>query len=193
MIMRCGLSRYSTRRRLLALATLWPWMAGCAPEPGGTGPHDRFKGIGCVLVIDAIPGAEMEGVAFYDDTGMKFYSKSLVSKRTREILALGGSRVPVTVRAIWRRDAVAVLGGPYGLDYEGTIIGDHTISVAERIPQQVIDDIRARGGALRLKFRLKPDGVLFGWDIERDGGGFSRFDLPGGDFGVAVPAVPVSK
>ena len=34
----------------------------------------------------------------------------------------------------------------------------------------------------RLKFRLKPDGVLFGWDIERPDGGLSRFDMPGGDF-----------
>ena len=65
---------------------------------------------------------------------------------------------------------------------EGTITGDYTVPVAERISQDVLDSIRSHGGALRLKFRLKPDGVLFGWDIERDGGGISKFDMPGGDF-----------
>ena len=38
------------------------------------------------------------------------------------------------------------------------------------------------GEGLRLKFCLKPDGVLFDWDIEWPNGGFSRFDMPGGDF-----------
>lgn len=95
-------------------------------------------------------------------------------------MGLGGTRVPLTVRAVWRQGA--------GWDNvkkvwsEGKIIGDYTIPVADRIPDAVLHDIRAHGGALRLKFRLKPDGVLFGWDIERPGGGISKFDMPGGDF-----------
>ncbi|RYF01828.1 MAG: hypothetical protein EOO32_02350 [Comamonadaceae bacterium] len=78
-----------------------------------------------------------------------------------------------------------------GLDYEGRIIGDFTIPVGERIPDEVLADIRSRSGALRLKFRLKPDGVMFGWDIERDSktaivrdpyGGPFTYEMPGGDF-----------
>lgn len=64
------------------------------------------------------------------------------------------------------------------------IAGDYTIPVAKRIPDSVLRDIRAHGGSLRLKFRLKPGGVLFGWDIERADplGNVSVFEVPGGDF-----------
>ncbi|MCY4756500.1 RHS repeat-associated core domain-containing protein [Pelomonas aquatica] len=75
--------------------------------------------------------------------------------------------------------------GPWGSHYDSEMLGDYTVEVARRIPDEVLADIRARRGALRLKFRLKPDGVLFGWDIERADGGLSRFDMPGGDFNAA--------
>jgi hypothetical protein len=69
-----------------------------------------------------------------------------------------------------------------GIDYDGTIAGDYTIPIAERIPDALVNQIRLHGGGLRLKFRLKPDGVLFGWDLERPDIGLYRFDMPGGDF-----------
>jgi len=75
--------------------------------------------------------------------------------------------------------------GPWGSDYDSEMLGDYTVEVARRIPDEVLADIRARRGALRLKFRLKPDGVLFGWDIERADGGLSRYDMAGGDFNAA--------
>lgn len=174
------------KRKLLQLAMLCPWIAGCSAVATASDatpdPQKRFKGIGLVLVVDAVPGAEMRGVVFYDDRGVSIYASSLVAKRNREIMGLGGARVPSSVRAVWRENPKPVWGKQGGIDYEGTMIGDYSISVAERIPDEVLNDIRARGGALRLKFRLKPDGVLFGWDIERPGGGISKFDMPGGDF-----------
>ena len=85
-----------------------------------------------------------------------------------------------------RKTIVANLGiayqGPWGGEYLGDIVGDHTFPVASRIPDDVIREIRKNGGGLRLKFRLKPDGVLFGWDIERFAGGLPRHSMPGGDF-----------
>lgn len=175
------------RRQWLAWLTMCVCFPGCASQVGsdaGQGPDQqrRFRDIGLVLVVDAIPGAEMEGVVFYNDRGTSIYASSIVAKRNREIMALGSPRVPLTVRIIWRDHPKAIWGQHGGIDYEGTILGDHTIPVAARIPDEVLRDIRAKGGALRLKFRLKPDGVLFGWDIERPGGGISRFDMPGGDF-----------
>lgn len=176
---------HPARRQLLALLGWCACSAGCtgpASAIGGSGidQQQRLRGIALVLVVDAVPGAQMEGVVFYDDREHVVYAKSLVSRRTREIMALGGTRAPTAVRAVWRKD------GRYDYShatwYGGTILGDHTIPVAARIPDEVLRDIRAKGGALRLKFRLKPDGVLFGWDIERPGGGISRFDMPGGDF-----------
>lgn len=177
----------SVRRHLLAWLVLCAWVTGCMNPAVSDGGQDRdqqrrFLGIGLILVVDAVPSAEMKGVVFYNDKGTRVYSSSVVAKRNRSIMALSSARVPLTLRAVWREPSKPVWGQHGGIDYEGPIIGDYTIPVAERIPDEVLRDIRARGGALRLKFRLKPDGVLFGWDIERPGGGISRFDMPGGDF-----------
>ena len=183
----------TTRRGLMAWALL-PWLASChcgagqdhKATPMSEAQH-RFNGIGLVLVLvtDAVPGAEMLGVEFFaDGRELPFYAKSLLSRKTREIMSYPGGHIPGTVRIVWRDNnrAIAPPGGRTGISYGGRILGDYTIPVATRIPDAVLQDIRSRGGALRLKFRLKPDGVLFGWDIERDGGGISRFDMPGGDF-----------
>lgn len=138
--------------------------------------------MGAVLVVDAVAGVELEYVKIYDDRGIEIYSSGIVSKKVREIMALGGTYIPLSVRTVWRSGA--------GWDdvrhvwNEGVIAGDYTIPVAERIPDQVLNDIRAHGGNLRLKFRLKSDGILFGWDIERAAplGDVSIFEMPGGDF-----------
>ncbi|MFZ5525093.1 MAG: hypothetical protein ACOZE7_00345 [Pseudomonadota bacterium] len=147
--------------------------------------QQRFKGIGLVLVTDAVPGAEMLGVEFFaDGRELPFFAQSRIVKANRGISSYPGGFVPEKVHVVWRDNnrAIAPHGGRTGISYGGRILGDYTIPVAARIPDAVLQDIRSRGGALRLKFRLKPDGVLFGWDIERDGGGISRFDMPGGDF-----------
>lgn len=86
-------------------------------------------------------------------------------------------RSPIDGKAIW---------GKGGGDYEGTIIGDYTVPVAERIPEALLDDLRRNPrGNLRLKIRLADDGVLIGWDIERKG--FrectsAEYEMAGGDF-----------
>jgi hypothetical protein len=164
---------------------LLPWIPGCgkpARADSTNDPQQRFEGIGVILVVDAVRGAEMEQVVIYDDRGVEIYASSTVARRNREIMALGGTRVPLTVRAVWRKGAgwdkiKEIWNG-------GVIVGDYAIPVAERIPDEVLNNIRAHGGGLRLKFRLKPDGVLFGWDIERAAplGDVSIFEMPGGDF-----------
>lgn len=164
------------------------WLGGCRAAMSGAGQRvsaDRFKGIGLVLVTDAVTGAEMLGVEFYaDGSSRRFYSSATLRKGNRSIMAYPGGRVPEQVRVIWH-DSNKIVGRPDNPSvdtYAGRVVGDFTISVASRIPDEVLREIRSRGGALRLKFRLKPDGVLFGWDIERPGGGISKFEMPGGDF-----------
>jgi hypothetical protein len=50
----------------------------------------------------------------------------------------------------------------------GKITGSFEIPVAERIPDELLDDLRRDPkGSLRIKVRLHRDGVLLGWDIER--------------------------
>jgi hypothetical protein len=175
------------KRNLLKMLALLPWVAGCSvtgrPAVPVEASQKRFQGIGLVLVVDAVPGAEMNGVVLYNDRGVEIYGTSRVARGRRDIWALSSARVPLTVRAEWGE------GRQFGLSktpswYGGTILGDYTIPVAERIPDEVLNDIRAHGGGLRLKFRLKPDGVLFGWDIERSAplGDVSIFEMPGGDF-----------
>jgi hypothetical protein len=78
--------------------------------------------------------------------------------------------------------------GPWGGRYFGEAAGDYTIPIASRIPDEVVKEIRKNGGGLRLKFRLNPNGVFFGWDIERFEGGLPRHSMPGGDFREAGPA-----
>jgi hypothetical protein len=171
------------KRRLLQYLAAGPWLVGCGIlGEAMDATQRRFKGIGLIMVVDAVPGAEMREVEFYDDKGQRVYASSLVARRNREVLSFGSVRAPLTIRAVWREgagwDAVRKVWN------EGRVVGDYTIPVAERIPEDVLADIRAKGGGLRLKFRLKPDGVLFGWDIERkaDLGDVSKFDMPGGVF-----------
>ena len=98
--------------------------------------------------------------------------------------------MPASIRATWLTCHYVSDGNGYWKG--GTLAGDHTAPVAERIPAEVIDYLRTKGGSLRLKIRLVDTGVLIGWDIEtriyaraEDRGrvpGSIRYVLPGGDF-----------
>jgi hypothetical protein len=139
---------------------------------------DRFKGMGLTLVVDAVPGAEMLGVEFYaDGNEAPFYTKSRMVKTNRGIMSFPSGKVPEKVRVIWRNSTELIRrkDNPNKTTYAGDVLGDYTIPVASRIPDEVAQDIRQNGGGLRLKFRLKPDGVLFGWDIERSSGEFRNY------------------
>ena len=49
----------------------------------------------------------------------------------------------------------------------GRVIGDYLVEVDRLVPEEVIRYANAGPGrALRLLFRIKDDGVLFGWDVE---------------------------
>jgi len=45
------------------------------------------------------------------------------------------------------------------------IAGNYTVKIAKRIPDDLLDEVRARKGTLRLKIRVHPQGVLVGWDL----------------------------
>jgi len=145
----------TARRQWLALMALGIFATGCTTDRVGANTADvdqqrRLRGIGLVLVVDAVPGVELAGVVFYDERGYSLFASSIVARRNRGILALGGTRVPVTVRVVWRDHPKPVWGRNGGIDYEGPIIGDHTVPVATRIPDEVLRDIRAKPGSLRL-------------------------------------------
>lgn len=170
---------------LLSLTSLLSANKAAAMSRPPTSPGDRFKGMGLTLVVDAVPGAEMLGNEFFaDGSSTPFYAKSRMVQRNREIMSFPSGTVPETVRVVWR-DSSEIVGrkdDPTQNTYAGNILGNYTIPIASRIPDEVVAEIRKNGGGLRLKFRLKPDGVLFGWDIERFEGGLPRHSMPGGDF-----------
>lgn len=191
------------KRKLLALLAGLPLLTACvsaevratrkAGEEREKAYHDsltpnkraalrRFRGIGIQLVVDAIAGAEMGGVKIYSDNGYSIFSSGSVALRKRSISDVGSARVPLWVRVTWKKPIVV------SSDWDGPIIGDYTIPVAERIPDEVLESLRKDPGMLRIKLRLHPNGVYFGWDIERRPGykpGYSVsavHDMPGGDF-----------
>jgi hypothetical protein len=82
--------------------------------------------------------------------------------------------------------------------FEGAPIVDVTVPVAERIPEEALDELRTNGGGLRLKLRIHPDTLLVGWDIEHRPGYDPKntnnphyppaYLMTGGDFKEARPA-----
>ena len=144
----------------------------------------RFDNMGLTLVVDAVEGAEMFGVEFFaDGNEIPFYARSLQKKTGRAIMAFPSGVVPEQVRVVWRaNDSEGYTDKQGRIRYSAAIVGDYTFPVASRIPDEIAKEIRSHGGGLRLKFRLKPDGVMFGWDIERFSGGLPRHSMPGGDF-----------
>lgn len=141
-----------------------------------------MDGMGLTLVVDAVAGAEMVGVEFFTDgSEFPFFAHSRAVKKNRGIIAFPSGVVPE--REVWRENASEGFYDKQGrIRYSALIVGDYTFPVASRIPDDVVREIRRNGGGLRLKFRLRPDGVLFGWDIERISGGLPRHSMAGGDF-----------
>jgi len=200
------------KRKLLALLAGLPLLTACVPvevraaRKAGEGRekeyHDslsskeqallqRFRGIGIQLVVDAVAGVEMEGVKIYGDNGWQTFSSGSVALRKRSISAVESAGVPLRVQVTWRKNPKAIWGKQGGIDWEGPIIGDYTLPIAERITDTVLESLHKDPGMLRIKFRLHPDGVYFGWDIERRPG-FERnkkgvyfppgYEETGGDF-----------
>ncbi len=171
------------KRKLITLIGLLPWLPACSAA-GLESDEDlasKFRGIrGVVIRIDAV--IQRNFITIETDSGRIVGRPRGMGPGGVSTSSYSGGvfSVPREVRFTWR-------DGDVKNDFNkgwvgGTIIGDYTIEVASRIPDAVLDSIRNKGGALRIKFRLKDDGVLLGWDIERPGGGISRFDMPGGDF-----------
>jgi hypothetical protein len=182
----------ATKRKLMMSFLAVPviaWLTACKVFSSGQNPplsatQRRFEDMGMILVVDAVEGAEMLGVEFFaDGIEFPFYARSLQKKTGRAIMAFPSGVVPEQVRVIWRANADEGYTDQYnGIRYSAPIVGDYTFPVASRIPDEIAKEIRKHGGGLRLKFRLKPDGVMFGWDIERFSGGLPRHSMPGGDF-----------
>jgi hypothetical protein len=181
-----------SRRRWFAVLASTPGLVACEPDyratayANATATQRRFKDFGAVLYVDAVEGAEMLGLELFADGSDRHFYRSSSQSFTNNSMGgyPGGILVPMQVRAVWRdsSDLVAADGRSGGI-YSGNIIADHTVSVAPRIPDAFIATLRKERGSLRLKFRLHPDGLLFGWDMQVRPP--LSFEIPDGDFAEA--------
>lgn len=147
----------------------------------------KFRGLrGGELIVDAF--GEKHGVNIFDETGTVFYQSATLSAKNRSRHSYSANfGVPKTLRAEWR-DRYLSSTDPYEPPppgyvpeayYGGKILGDYTVAVASRIPQEVLNAVRNKEGGFRLKIRLHDDGLLIGWDLAT---GFRQYALAGGDF-----------
>jgi hypothetical protein len=137
----------------------------------------KFRGLrGGQLVVDSF--GVKQCVAIDREDGGYFYGRATLSARNNSKHSYSDRfGVPKTLRVTWREgDCRAVGGGAYG---GGTVVGDYTVPVASRIPDDVIDGARKGIGGFRLKIRIHDDGPLIAWDLSR---GFNLQYLAGGDF-----------
>ena len=121
------------------------------------------------LVVDAMEEQAFFAVEFLDENSRHpLYEKSLQNIYNKSFFMKAGP-IPERLRIIWRNtDAWRLSDDGKKNLHAGDIIGDETIEVGTRIPQELIDDLnRDPRGSLRLKFRMSNQGTLFGWDIER--------------------------
>ena len=189
------------------LASAWA-VSGCAAKQPAVDVNlsaedkaliHKFRGLhGIVLRLDA--ASEKKFTFIVTEKGVRMSGAgTLALKQVGNQSYADNSFIPVpkTIRATWRRDDPdnKIYSGKKEEPWSGgVIIGDYTVPVAERIPDDVLDYIRKNGGALRLKIRLHDKGIAIGWDVEmrlpipnlpRDYQGarnYTEFRLAGGDF-----------
>jgi hypothetical protein len=180
-----GQALTSMTKRMVCLLLLA--LLGCQPsasrDRSSTSKDDKalahkFRGIrGGELYVDAI--SEKQCVNIFDEHGQYFYASSVLSLRTNSRHAYSSQfGVPKVIRVQWHDDCV-MAAKPYGTFTGGKVLGDYTVPVASRIPDELLDKVRAGKGGLRLKIRLHDDGPLIGWDLYV---GFNQTAYAGGDF-----------
>jgi hypothetical protein len=136
----------------------------------------KFRGLrGGQLVVDAF--GVKQCVAIDREDGGYFYGSATLSARNNSKHSYADRfGVPKTLHITWREgDCRAAGGGAY---QGGTVVGDYTVPVASRIPNELLDAVRRGEGGFRLKIRIHDDGPLIGWDISS---GFETH-MAGGDF-----------
>lgn len=137
---------------------------------------------------------KFRGVEILDEDELLFYSGTVGPKNNSRSSYGSDLGVPAKLRATWRIDgpeAEGMIQNPVRSVRDewgflrvagGIIVGDYTVPVADRIPQQLLDELpyysKQKSMGFRLKLRLHDEGLLVGWDVANS---FERAHV-GGDF-----------
>jgi len=152
----------------------------------------ELHGKGMVIVDDLAKGAApKDGLRAITDAGNGLFSHLKLTQTGGSTSSFGGSTnmsFPRWVNVRWR-SGPGIHTVPNYEEFEGgTIAGDYTIEVLNRIPEEVFKYADSgRGRAIVLHFRIKDDGVLLAWEVQEtvlhpSGGRGLVFSLHGGDF-----------
>jgi hypothetical protein len=178
-------SYFDQRRTFLIGSLCASPLSGCKPDltfsnskarvlsPDEERWRKKFRGIsGGELYADAVP--EKPYVMIFDEKGSVFFRKGTMSVRTNSRQGYSAEfGVPLSLRATWRDDEpnsngksknpVTVKNGDYS---GGILLGDVTVPVAERIPDELLDKMRKYKGGFVLKLRLTDETLLIGWEVK---------------------------
>lgn len=145
------------------------------------------KNYGIVVRSQVMPGSlEKNGIEAIAYDGRRLFGQARLL--APPALGMGGGTssggygLPKWVRVTWREGKIIQRYDPVTKSQwtGGTIIGDYTVEVASRIPQEVLEYVsQGKGRAIRLAFCMMDDGVLLAWSVQERNGHLS---LHGGDF-----------
>jgi hypothetical protein len=129
---------------------------------------NRFHGVsGAEWVLSSVD--ELRWIEILNQDGRYVDAAAAAYPRSRSRFSI--NRIPVRLKITWREQDPnnPVYSGNRNESWSGgKITGSFEIPVADRIPDELLDDLRRDPkGSLRIKVRLHRDGVLLGWDIER--------------------------
>ena len=165
------------RRTCLTMIAMLPWVGASAIENDGARNVD-MRGIGLVIVHELAQGAaNKEGLQGITETGAQLFASSTLNPKNRATGTYAGATIPRWVRVTWREGTT-----PGERWTTGKVVGDYTVQVLSRIPREAFDLARAgRKRFLVLTFRIRDDGVDFGWMVRLQDGVPFVTRMKGGD------------
>lgn len=131
----------------------------------------------------ASSSSNKKGVNASTESGKRIFGPSTLTQKNSGIISIDNGRymsIPNWVRVTWR-EGVDEENGLYWTT--GKIVGNYKVDVLNRIPLDAFKLIESTPDtSLKLKFRIKNDGVLFGWSVEQHVIGGYKDIKRGGDF-----------
>lgn len=171
------------RLSVIAFSILFFLEIGGCTAPARQHFDGAWSTVPVVINYNLAPGASPKAdVLALNQAGNQVFATALVSKRgvLGSWSSGGANAFPKWVRVTWRE---IISSEPYLIT--GGIVGNYTVNVQDRIPNNVFAYVSAeRGRSLVLRFRLKDDAVLLAWDVQENSSrGYAYvYGMHGGDF-----------